>query len=296
MMCISSHVSVLPWRFRSLELFFATNQGPWSGEHLNNKSPRLSRKFSSPPPVSMASRAASPIQTRKLSLSSAVGCRSGALDLSAATSSAAGSPTSTYNPLISSPPPTCTKAPLDLSRGPGSPELAPEDGGELPRIDAFCGKLRRSIRRGEIQTSRVFRVVLMLSHSYVLSLFVVYDAVNHERIHAPLCLVKVIKIKAAFRLCDGPDSCSGVSVIGQVHSRDARVEWDWRSVALPISIHPTTPALQTACRYQKHLIYKKCKYFHLLPEVSCIRSVLYVCHRKTSVRKYLWHHHSFALN
>ncbi|KAI7789256.1 putative ras-specific guanine nucleotide-releasing factor 2-like, partial [Triplophysa rosa] len=81
-----------------------------------------------------------------------MGCRSGALDLSTATSSAAGSPTSTYNPLVSSPPPTCTKAPLDLSRGPGSPELAPsapEEGGELPRIDAFCGKLRRSIRRGQ---------------------------------------------------------------------------------------------------------------------------------------------------
>ncbi|KAA0704279.1 Ras-specific guanine nucleotide-releasing factor 2 [Triplophysa tibetana] len=140
---------------KSLELFFATNQGPWSGEHLNNKSPRLSRKFSSPPPVSITSRAASPIQARKLSLSSAMGCRSGALDLSTATSSAAGSPTSNFTPLISSPPPTCTKAPMDLSRGPGSPELppsAPEEGGELPRIDAFCGKLRRSIRRAVLES------------------------------------------------------------------------------------------------------------------------------------------------
>ncbi|KAI2660225.1 Ras-specific guanine nucleotide-releasing factor 2 [Labeo rohita] len=137
---------------RSLELFFATNQGPWSGEHLNNKSPRLSRKFSSPPPVTIPSRTSSPIHSRKLSLSSPVGCKSGALDLSTATSSAASSPTSPYNPVITSPPPTCTKAPLDLSRGPSSPELSPstpEEGGELPRIDAFCGKLRRSIRRGQ---------------------------------------------------------------------------------------------------------------------------------------------------
>ncbi|RXN26511.1 ras-specific guanine nucleotide-releasing factor 2-like isoform X2 [Labeo rohita] len=140
---------------RSLELFFATNQGPWSGEHLNNKSPRLSRKFSSPPPVTIPSRTSSPIHSRKLSLSSPVGCKSGALDLSTATSSAASSPTSPYNPVITSPPPTCTKAPLDLSRGPSSPELSPstpEEGGELPRIDAFCGKLRRSIRRAVLES------------------------------------------------------------------------------------------------------------------------------------------------
>ncbi|XP_051764240.1 ras-specific guanine nucleotide-releasing factor 2 isoform X2 [Ctenopharyngodon idella] len=140
---------------RSLELFFATNQGPWSGEHLNNKSPRLSRKFSSPPPISIPSRTSSPIHSRKLSLSSPVSCKSGALDLSTASSSAASSPTSPYNPIISSPPHTCTKAPLDLSRGPSSPELSPstpEEGGELPRIDAFCGKLRRSIRRAVLES------------------------------------------------------------------------------------------------------------------------------------------------
>uniref|UniRef100_A0A672LWP1 Ras protein specific guanine nucleotide releasing factor 2 n=1 Tax=Sinocyclocheilus grahami TaxID=75366 RepID=A0A672LWP1_SINGR len=110
---------------RSLELFFATNQGTWSGEHLNNKSPRLSRKFSSPPPVSIPSRTSSPIHSRKLSLSSPVSSKGGALDLSTATFSAASSPTSPYNPVITSPPPTCTKAPLDLSRGPSSPELSP---------------------------------------------------------------------------------------------------------------------------------------------------------------------------
>uniref|UniRef100_A0A672LXT7 Ras protein specific guanine nucleotide releasing factor 2 n=1 Tax=Sinocyclocheilus grahami TaxID=75366 RepID=A0A672LXT7_SINGR len=142
----------IPVRLESLELFFATNQGTWSGEHLNNKSPRLSRKFSSPPPVSIPSRTSSPIHSRKLSLSSPVSSKGGALDLSTATFSAASSPTSPYNPVITSPPPTCTKAPLDLSRGPSSPELSPstpEEGGELHRIDAFCGKLRRSIRRGE---------------------------------------------------------------------------------------------------------------------------------------------------
>uniref|UniRef100_A0A8C1Z765 Ras protein-specific guanine nucleotide-releasing factor 2a n=1 Tax=Cyprinus carpio TaxID=7962 RepID=A0A8C1Z765_CYPCA len=144
----------IPVRLESLELFFATNQGPWSGEHLNNKSPRLSRKFSSPPPVSIPSRTSSPIHSRKLSLSSLLSCKGGALDLSTATSSAASSPTSPYTPGITSPPPTCTKALLDLSRGPSSPELSPstpEESGELPRIDAFCGKLRRSIRRGESQ-------------------------------------------------------------------------------------------------------------------------------------------------
>uniref|UniRef100_A0A8C1AYG9 Ras protein-specific guanine nucleotide-releasing factor 2a n=1 Tax=Cyprinus carpio carpio TaxID=630221 RepID=A0A8C1AYG9_CYPCA len=140
---------------RSLELFFATNQGPWSGEHLNNKSPRLSRKFSSPPPVSIPSRTSSPIHPRKLSLSSLLSCKGGALDLSTATSSAASSPTSPYTPGITSPPPTCTRAPLDLSRGPSSPELSPstpEESGELPRIDAFCGKLRRSIRRAVLES------------------------------------------------------------------------------------------------------------------------------------------------
>ncbi|XP_049324447.1 LOW QUALITY PROTEIN: ras-specific guanine nucleotide-releasing factor 2 [Astyanax mexicanus] len=142
---------------RSLELFFATNQGPWGSEHLNNKSPRLSRKFSSPPPLSIPSRTSSPVHSRKLSLSSPVGGgKTGALDLSAgASSSAASSPTSPYNPALTSPPPTCTRAPLDLSRGPTSPELpptTPEEGGDLPRIDAFCGKLRRSIRRAVLES------------------------------------------------------------------------------------------------------------------------------------------------
>ncbi|MEQ2214599.1 hypothetical protein XENOCAPTIV_013604 [Xenoophorus captivus] len=172
---------------KSLELFFATNQGAWATDPLNNKSPRLCRKFSSPPPISIPSRTSSPVHCRKLSLSSPISVKVGALDLSTTpSSSAANSPTSSHSPSISSPPagssrlpfgfssppptatcspslpqasgvssppPLSTKAPLDLSRGPSSPELSPAAGedvsGELPRIDAFCGKLRRSIRRGK---------------------------------------------------------------------------------------------------------------------------------------------------
>ncbi|KAM6901146.1 ras-specific guanine nucleotide-releasing factor 2 isoform 1-T1 [Lycodopsis pacificus] len=158
---------------KSLELFFATNQGSWGTDPLNNKSPRLGRKFSSPPPLTIPSRTSSPVHCRKLSLSSPVGGKAGALDLSASpTCSAASSPTSSHSPSIPSPSPTSTrppcsgfspppltvstKAPLDLSRGPGSPEPSPAAGedvsGELPRIDAFCGKLRRSIRRAVLET------------------------------------------------------------------------------------------------------------------------------------------------
>uniref|UniRef100_A0A7N8WRK0 Ras protein-specific guanine nucleotide-releasing factor 2a n=1 Tax=Mastacembelus armatus TaxID=205130 RepID=A0A7N8WRK0_9TELE len=171
----------------SLELFFATNQGTWGSDPLSNKSPRLCRKFSSPPPLSIPSRTSSPVHCRKLSLSSPIMMKTGALDLSTTppSSSAANSPTSSHSPSISSPPPSSTRppsgfssppptathspslpqacwvsspppvsttAPLDLSRGPSSPELSPAAGedvsAELPRIDAFCGKLRRSIRRG----------------------------------------------------------------------------------------------------------------------------------------------------
>ncbi|XP_014824032.1 PREDICTED: ras-specific guanine nucleotide-releasing factor 2 isoform X9 [Poecilia mexicana] len=175
---------------RSLELFFATNQGAWGSDPLNNKSPRLCRKFSSPPPISIPSRTSSPVHCRKLSLSSPVGMKVGALDLSTTPPlSAANSPTSSHSPSISSPPPgsnrlpfgfsspppttthspslpqasgvsspppASTRAPLDLSRGPSSPELSPAAGddvsGELPRIDAFCGKLRRSIRRAVLES------------------------------------------------------------------------------------------------------------------------------------------------
>ncbi|XP_043951929.1 ras-specific guanine nucleotide-releasing factor 2 isoform X3 [Gambusia affinis] len=175
---------------RSLELFFATNQGAWGSDPLNNKSPRLCRKFSSPPPLSIPSRTSSPVHCRKLSLSSPVGVKVGVLDLSTTPPlSAANSPTSSHSPSISSPPPgsyrlpfgfssppptatrspslpqasgvsspppAATRAPLDLSRGPSSPELSQSAGddvsGELPRLDAFCGKLRRSIRRAVLES------------------------------------------------------------------------------------------------------------------------------------------------
>ncbi|OXB82636.1 UNVERIFIED_CONTAM: hypothetical protein H355_003931, partial [Colinus virginianus] len=136
---------------RALELFFATSQNN-RGEYLADaKSPHLCRKFSSPPPLSL-SRTSSPVRTRKLSLTSPLNSRIGALDLS--TSSVASSPTSTYSP-ATSPPPTGTKVPLDLSKGPSSPEQSPgsiEDSLENPRID-LCNKLRRSIRRAAVLES-----------------------------------------------------------------------------------------------------------------------------------------------
>uniref|UniRef100_A0A8C9TGW8 Ras protein-specific guanine nucleotide-releasing factor 2b n=1 Tax=Scleropages formosus TaxID=113540 RepID=A0A8C9TGW8_SCLFO len=106
---------------RSLELFFASSQNNRGGESTNEKSPRLCRKFSSPPPLSMPSRTSSPVRARKLSLSSPVGTKVGALDLSTtnSSSSAGSSPTSTSYPSMS-PPPANSKAPLDLSRGPSS--------------------------------------------------------------------------------------------------------------------------------------------------------------------------------
>uniref|UniRef100_A0A3P8TRU8 Ras protein-specific guanine nucleotide-releasing factor 2b n=1 Tax=Amphiprion percula TaxID=161767 RepID=A0A3P8TRU8_AMPPE len=89
---------------RSLELFFATNQNNRSGEHTNDKSPRLCRKFSSPPPLSISSRTSSPVRARKLSLHSPITARVGGLDLTSPLSnsgvnhstsqSAASSPTS----------------------------------------------------------------------------------------------------------------------------------------------------------------------------------------------------------
>ncbi|XP_058025248.1 ras-specific guanine nucleotide-releasing factor 2 isoform X2 [Ahaetulla prasina] len=133
---------------RSLELFFATNQN--NREHMADaKSPHLCRKFSSPPPLSL-SRTSSPVRTRKLSLNSPLNSRIGALDLSA---SSVSSPTSTYSPGTSSPP-TSTKVPLDLSKSPSSPEQSPvfsEDNSENPRNE-LCNKLRRSIRRGVLES------------------------------------------------------------------------------------------------------------------------------------------------
>uniref|UniRef100_A0A8C9VGJ6 Ras protein-specific guanine nucleotide-releasing factor 2b n=1 Tax=Scleropages formosus TaxID=113540 RepID=A0A8C9VGJ6_SCLFO len=107
---------------RSLELFFASSQNNRGGESTNEKSPRLCRKFSSPPPLSMPSRTSSPVRARKLSLSSPVGTKVGALDLSTtnSSSSAGSSPTSTSYPSMS-PPPANSKAPLDLIQSAENP-------------------------------------------------------------------------------------------------------------------------------------------------------------------------------
>uniref|UniRef100_A0A8C7F6U3 Ras protein specific guanine nucleotide releasing factor 2 n=1 Tax=Oncorhynchus kisutch TaxID=8019 RepID=A0A8C7F6U3_ONCKI len=112
---------------QSLELFFATNQGTWGGEHLNNKSPRLCRKFSSPPPLTIPSRTSSPVHSRKLSLSSPVSSKAGVLDLSTLStpSSAANSPTSSHPPSISSPPPNATRPPSGFSSPPPNATRAP---------------------------------------------------------------------------------------------------------------------------------------------------------------------------
>uniref|UniRef100_A0A674MRE0 Ras protein specific guanine nucleotide releasing factor 2 n=1 Tax=Takifugu rubripes TaxID=31033 RepID=A0A674MRE0_TAKRU len=86
---------------RSLELFFATNQNNRGTGDANDKSPRLCRKFSSPPPLSIPSHASSPVQTRKLSLHSPITPRVGGLDLT--------SPSPTLPPLIiSASPPLLT--------------------------------------------------------------------------------------------------------------------------------------------------------------------------------------------
>ncbi|MEQ2263793.1 Ras-specific guanine nucleotide-releasing factor 2, partial [Xenotaenia resolanae] len=136
---------------------------------MNDRSPRLCRKFSSPPPLSIQSRTSSPVRTRKLSLHSPITARVGGLDLTSlsnsnfnhnSSQSAASSPTSaqTPTPTATSPPssskspppdnckPSQDQAPLTSSSPDQSPSPA-ADREEVPRIDPFCGKLRRSIRR-----------------------------------------------------------------------------------------------------------------------------------------------------
>ncbi|XP_044122160.1 ras-specific guanine nucleotide-releasing factor 2 isoform X2 [Neovison vison] len=140
---------------RSLELFFATSQNN-RGEHLvDGKSPRLCRKFSSPPPLAV-SRTSSPVRARKLSLTSPLNSRIGALDLT--TCSASSSPTTTHSP-AASPPPHPGKVPLDLSRGLPSPEQSPgsiEESLDNPRMD-LCNKLKRSIQRAVLESAPVDR-------------------------------------------------------------------------------------------------------------------------------------------
>ncbi|KAM9447275.1 ras-specific guanine nucleotide-releasing factor 2 isoform 1-T1 [Clarias gariepinus] len=145
---------------KSLELFFATNQNNRSSstgsEHPNERSPRLCRKFSSPPPLSIPSRTTSPVRARKLSLNSPLSSRVAALDLSNhVSSSAASSPTSS-NP-CTSPPPSCIKSPQDPS-----PEQSPganDESTDTPRIDALSGKLRRSIRRAVLESASMDKFI-----------------------------------------------------------------------------------------------------------------------------------------
>ncbi|KAM6965671.1 ras-specific guanine nucleotide-releasing factor 2 isoform 2-T2 [Aplochiton taeniatus] len=163
---------------RSLELFFATSQNNRSGDHGNDKSPRLRRKFSSPPPLTIASRTSSPVRVRKLSLHSPVSGRLAGLDLCSPvygpvpthSRSAASSPTSAHTPLTpttTSPPPASTSPPPAQDQVtppplPSSPDQSPSpilEGEELPRIDAFCGKLRRSIRRAVLESVSLEKII-----------------------------------------------------------------------------------------------------------------------------------------
>ncbi|XP_075955618.1 ras-specific guanine nucleotide-releasing factor 2 [Anarhichas minor] len=167
---------------KSLELFFATNQNNRAGEHINDKSPRLCRKFSSPPPLSIPSRTSSPVRTRKLSLHSPITARVGGLDLTSPLSnssvnlntsqSAASSPTSAHTPQTSSPPlpppstsppPNNPKSPQDqVPPIPSSPDQSPcttAEGEDGPKMDPFSGKLRRSIRRALLESASLEKII-----------------------------------------------------------------------------------------------------------------------------------------
>uniref|UniRef100_A0A3P9LS52 Ras protein-specific guanine nucleotide-releasing factor 2b n=1 Tax=Oryzias latipes TaxID=8090 RepID=A0A3P9LS52_ORYLA len=176
---------------RSLELFFATNQNNRSSEHINDRSPRLCRKFSSPPPLCIPSRTNSPVRTRKLSLHSPITARVIGLDLTSPLSnfsldhnssqSAASSPTSVATPQTPTPqtptptttspsPPSSTSPPPNNGKPqqeqapltPSSPEQSPSstiEGEEVPKIDPFCGKLRRSIRRTVLESVSLERII-----------------------------------------------------------------------------------------------------------------------------------------
>ncbi|XP_073322809.1 ras-specific guanine nucleotide-releasing factor 2 isoform X2 [Pagrus major] len=148
---------------RSLELFFATNQNNRGGEHMNDKSPRLCRKFSSPPPLSIPSRTSSPVRTRKLSLHSPITARVGGLDL---TTPQTPTPTATSPP----PPPSSTSPPPNNSKPlqdqapsiPSSPDQSPcstAEGEDVPKIDPFCGKMRRSIRRTVLESVSLEKII-----------------------------------------------------------------------------------------------------------------------------------------
>ncbi|XP_073849815.1 ras-specific guanine nucleotide-releasing factor 2 isoform X5 [Macaca fascicularis] len=120
------------------------------GEHLvDGKSPRLCRKFSSPPPLAV-SRTSSPVRARKLSLTSPSNSKIGALDLTTSSS-----PTTMTQSPAASPPPHTGQIPLDLSRGLSSPEQSPgpvEENVDNPRVD-LCNKLKRSIQKAVLESA-----------------------------------------------------------------------------------------------------------------------------------------------
>ncbi|XP_076783250.1 ras-specific guanine nucleotide-releasing factor 2 isoform X2 [Arvicanthis niloticus] len=114
---------------RSLELFFATSQN--NREHLvDGKSPRLCRKFSSPPPLAV-SRTSSPVRARKLSLTSSLNSRIGALDLSISSSS--NSPTNAHSPAASPPPHTAALESAPADKAGDSADMSPCRSPTTPR-------------------------------------------------------------------------------------------------------------------------------------------------------------------
>uniref|UniRef100_A0A671U9J9 Ras protein-specific guanine nucleotide-releasing factor 2b n=1 Tax=Sparus aurata TaxID=8175 RepID=A0A671U9J9_SPAAU len=143
---------------RSLELFFATNQNNRGGEHTNDKSPRLCRKFSSPPPLSIPSRTSSPVRTRKLSLHSPISARVGGLDLTSPLSNSGINHNTSQSATSSPTSPLQDQAPAT----PTSPDQSPcstTEGEEVPKIDPFCGKMRRSIRRTVLESVSLEKII-----------------------------------------------------------------------------------------------------------------------------------------
>uniref|UniRef100_A0A8C7R489 Ras-specific guanine nucleotide-releasing factor 2 n=1 Tax=Oncorhynchus mykiss TaxID=8022 RepID=A0A8C7R489_ONCMY len=158
---------------RSLELFFATNQGTWGGEHFNNKSPRLCRKFSSPPLTTPSLTSSpghsrklslsSPFHSHKLSLSSPFSSKAGVLELSTPSSSAANFPTSSHPPSFSSPSPTSTLAPSGFSSPPPTSNRAPS-GFSSPPPTCFNNSERTCDKEFIIRRAATNRVLNVLRH------------------------------------------------------------------------------------------------------------------------------------
>ncbi|GAB1298425.1 Ras-specific guanine nucleotide-releasing factor 2 [Apodemus speciosus] len=115
---------------RSLELFFATSQN--NREHLvDGKSPRLCRKFSSPPPLAV-SRTSSPVRARKLSLTSSLNSRIGAVDLTNSSSSSSPN-TTTHSPAASPPPHTAVLESAPADKAGDSADMSPCRSPSTPR-------------------------------------------------------------------------------------------------------------------------------------------------------------------